>query len=77
MSRHKPINKMDLQKEIRIALTASRQTNDMLGPFQTWNFLWVPNTYFSRWKLLNTAVDPDVGYDGAEFNSFAVSFPSL
>ena len=42
----------------------------MLGPSQTWNFLWVPNTYFSRWKYrLNTAVDSEVRYDGAEFNS--------
>ena len=55
-SRHKPINKMDLQREIRIALiiTARKplqaETCGMLGPFQTWNFFWVQNNYFSRWK---------------------------
>ena len=49
----------------------------MLSPFRTWNFLWVPNTYFSRWKYrLNTAVDSDVGYGGAEFN-FLKNIPSL
>ena len=40
----------------------------MLGPFQKGNFLWVPNTY------LNTAVDSDVGYDGAEFNSVCCKY---
>ena len=50
----------------------------MLGLFQTWNFLWVPNTYFSLSKLLNTAVDSDVKFDGAEFNSvFFFNIPSL
>ena len=48
----------------------------MLGPFQAWNFLWVPNTYFSRWKEL-TAVDSEVGYDGAELTAFVVNIPSL
>ena len=47
----------------------------MLGPLQTWNLLWVLNTYFSRWKYrLNMAVDLDVGYDGAEFNSVCCKY---
>ena len=46
----------------------------MLGPFETWNFLWVPNTYFSPWKELNTAVDSDVEYDGAEYNSVCCKY---
>ena len=46
----------------------------MLGPFQSWNFLWVPNSYFRQWKLLNTAVDSDVGYVGAEFNSVCCEY---
>ena len=47
----------------------------MLGPSRTWNSLWVPNTYFSRWKYrLNTAVDSDVGYEGAEFNSVCCKY---
>ena len=46
----------------------------MLGPFQSWNFLWVPNSYFRQWKLLNTAVDSDVGYVGAELNSVCCEY---
>ena len=48
----------------------------MLGPFQRWNFLWVPNTYFvdeSNSKVIKTAVDSD-GYDGADFNSVCCKY---
>ena len=48
----------------------------MLGPFQRWNFLWVPNTYFvdeSNSKVIKTAVDSD-GYDGADFNSVCYKY---
>ena len=37
----------------------------MLGPFQTWNFLCVPNTYFFY---------SEVGYDGTEFNSVCCKY---
>ena len=30
--------------------TIKLKLNVMLGPFQKLNFLWAPNTYFSRWK---------------------------
>ena len=81
------LNRMELQREIRTALywkennyliTACKPLSWNLchvGPFQTWNFLRVPNTYFSRWKYrLNTAVDSDVGYGGAEFNSVCCKY---
>ena len=43
----------------------------MLGPFQTWNIMsFQPSILVDE---LNTAVDSDVGYNGAEFNSVCCS----
>ena len=51
----------------------------MLGPFQTWNFF----QYECRTPIfvdesnkgtINTAVDSDVGCDGAEFNSVCCKY---
>ena len=61
-SQHEPINKMNLQREIRIC-SYWKENNNLITaykplswnlchvepPFQTWNFLLVPSTYFSRW----------------------------
>ena len=71
---HKPINKMDY-KEIGIAVTETKKNNltTACKPLNLCHIrpLWIVeyNTCFSRWKYLNTAVDSDVGYNDAEFNS--------
>ena len=57
VGRHRPINQIDLQREIRIAYWEDNNNlitvckplswnlcHVTLGPFQTWNFLWVSNT---------------------------------
>ena len=76
---HKPINKMNLQRDKNYSYWKGKKKNNnqqpsnhsaetyvMLGPFQKWNFLWVPNTYSSRRKSV----------DSREFLNFFIFCPN-
>ena len=83
-SRHKSINKMDLQREIQIAVTQERkqQLNNSLQttrPLSNGEFLMSAEHLVWSMKVLiiNTAADSEVGYDGANLTPLVGNIPSL